>query len=150
MVGKWHLCPDDEMNLASTRRNWPTGRGFERWYGFLGAETSQWLFRSRQHLVDRPKSPEEGYHLSVDLTDKAIEFIMDAKAITRSRFPLLRARGVPRAAHAPRNGPTSTRAVSTSATRRCVSDAGPPEGARARPQGHHAAADPVHRTPRRV
>ena len=27
MVGKWHLCPTDEMNLASTRRNWPTGRG---------------------------------------------------------------------------------------------------------------------------
>ena len=42
MVGKWHLCPTDEMNLAATRRNWPTGRGFERWYGFLGAETNQW------------------------------------------------------------------------------------------------------------
>lgn len=42
MVGKWHLCPTVEMNLASARRNWPTGRGFERWYGFLGAETSQW------------------------------------------------------------------------------------------------------------
>ena len=41
MVGKWHLCPTDEMNLASTRRNWPSGRGFERWYGFLGAETNQ-------------------------------------------------------------------------------------------------------------
>jgi hypothetical protein len=43
MVGKWHLCPDAEMNLASTRRNWPTGRGFERFYGFLGAETNQWF-----------------------------------------------------------------------------------------------------------
>jgi arylsulfatase A-like enzyme len=42
MVGKWHLCPTVEMNLASTRRNWPTGRGFERFYGFLGAETNQW------------------------------------------------------------------------------------------------------------
>ena len=42
MVGKWHLCPEDEMNLASTRRNWPTGPGFERFYGFLGAETNQW------------------------------------------------------------------------------------------------------------
>jgi arylsulfatase len=30
------------MNVASTRRNWPSGRGFERWYGFLGAETNQW------------------------------------------------------------------------------------------------------------
>ena len=42
MVGKWHLCPTDEMNLAAPRRNWPSGRGFERWYGFLGAETNQW------------------------------------------------------------------------------------------------------------
>ena len=30
MVGKWHLCPDAEMNVASTRRNWPSGRGFDR------------------------------------------------------------------------------------------------------------------------
>ncbi len=42
MVGKWHLCPTDEMHLASMRRNWPGGRGFERFYGFLGAETDQW------------------------------------------------------------------------------------------------------------
>jgi len=47
MVGKWHLCPTVEMNLASTRRNWPTGRGFERWYGFLGAETSSGTPSSR-------------------------------------------------------------------------------------------------------
>ncbi|GEB61810.1 hypothetical protein GCM10017674_23420 [Streptomyces gardneri] len=36
LVGKWHLCAEDEMNLASTKRNWPIGRGFERFYGFLG------------------------------------------------------------------------------------------------------------------
>ena len=42
ITGKWHLCPTVEMNLASTRRNWPSGRGFERFYGFLGAETNQW------------------------------------------------------------------------------------------------------------
>jgi arylsulfatase len=42
MLGKWHCCPEDEMNLASTKRNWPTGRGFERNYGFLCGETSQW------------------------------------------------------------------------------------------------------------
>lgn len=41
MVGKWHLCPTDEMNLAAPRRNWPSGRGFERWHGFLGAENMQ-------------------------------------------------------------------------------------------------------------
>ena len=42
MVGKWHLCAEDEENLASIRQQWPTGRGFERFYGFLGAETNQW------------------------------------------------------------------------------------------------------------
>ena len=105
MVGKWHLCPDDEMNLASTRRNWPTGRGFERWYGFLGAETSQWFpdLVHDNHAVDQPKSPEEGYHLTVDLTDRAIEFIMDAKAIAPEKpFFLYYAPG---ACHAPHHAP---------------------------------------------
>jgi arylsulfatase len=105
MVGKWHLCPDDEMNLASTRRNWPSGRGFERWYGFLGAETSQWFpdLVHDNHVVDQPKSPEEGYHLTVDLTDRAIEFIMDAKAIAPEKpFFLYYAPG---ACHAPHHAP---------------------------------------------
>ncbi len=105
MVGKWHLCPEDEMNLASTRRNWPSGRGFERWYGFLGAETSQWYpdLVYDNHLVDQPKSPEAGYHLSVDLTDKAIEFIMDSKSIAPEKpFFLYYALG---ACHAPHHVP---------------------------------------------
>ena len=41
-VGKWHLTAADEMNLASRKTQWPLGRGFERFYGFLGAETNQW------------------------------------------------------------------------------------------------------------
>ena len=101
MVGKWHLCPEDEMNLASTRRNWPTGRGFERFYGFLGAETSQWYpdLVYDNHPVDQPKSPEEGYHFTDDITDKAIEFISDAKAIAPEKpFFLYYAPG---ACHAP-------------------------------------------------
>src|SRR5947209_1515176 len=105
MVGKWHLCPDDEMNLASTRRNWPSGRGFERWYGFLGAETSQWYpdLVYDNHPVDQPQSPEEGYHLTVDLTDKAIEFIRDAKAVAPEKpFMLYYAPG---ACHAPHHAP---------------------------------------------
>ena len=105
MVGKWHLCPTVEMNLASTRRNWPTGRGFERWYGFLGAETSQWYpeLTYDNHPVDQPKTPEEGYHFGEDITDKAIEFIMDAKAVAPDKPFLLyyapgrRSRAAPRA-----------------------------------------------------
>jgi arylsulfatase A-like enzyme len=105
MVGKWHLCPTDEMNLASTRRNWPTGRGFERFYGFLGAETNQWNpeLVYDNHPVDQPRSPEEGYHLTEDLTDKALEFIRDAKSIAPDKpFFLYFAPG---ACHAPHHVP---------------------------------------------
>ncbi|WEO77081.1 arylsulfatase [Cryobacterium sp. SO2] len=105
MVGKWHLCPDDEMNVASTRRNWPTGRGFERWYGFLGAETNQWYpeLVYDNHPVDQPALPEDGYHFSVDITDKAIEFIKDSKVIAPEKpFFLYYAPG---AAHAPHQAP---------------------------------------------
>jgi arylsulfatase A-like enzyme len=105
MVGKWHLCPTEEMNLASTRRNWPSGRGFERWYGFLGAETNQWYpdLVYDNHPVDQPRSPEEGYHLTDDLTDKALEFIADAKAVVPEKpFFLYYAPG---ACHAPHHAP---------------------------------------------
>ncbi|MEV6491613.1 arylsulfatase [Actinoplanes sp. NPDC051633] len=101
MVGKWHLCPTVEMNLAATRRNWPSGRGFERWYGFLGAETNQWYpdLVYDNHPVEQPRSPEEGYHFTEDITDKALEFIKDAKTIAPEKpFFLYYAPG---AAHAP-------------------------------------------------
>lgn len=101
MVGKWHLCPTVEMNLASTRRNWPSGRGFERWYGFLGAETNQWYpdLVYDNHPVDPPRTPEQGYHLTEDLTNKALEFIKDARAVAPDKPFLLYY--APGAAHAP-------------------------------------------------
>ena len=105
MVGKWHLCPTDEMNLASTRRNWPTGRGFERYYGFLGAETNQWYpdLIYDNHPVDQPRSPEEGYHFTADITDRALEFIKDAQAVAPEKpFMLYYAPG---ACHAPHQVP---------------------------------------------
>ncbi|HEY6397390.1 MAG TPA: arylsulfatase [Solirubrobacteraceae bacterium] len=105
MVGKWHLCAEDEMNLASIKNQWPIGRGFERFYGFLGAETNQWYpdLVYDNHPVEQPKSPEEGYHFSVDITDKALEFIRDAKAVAPEKpFFLYYAPG---AAHAPHHAP---------------------------------------------
>jgi arylsulfatase A-like enzyme len=105
MVGKWHLCPEAEMNLASSRRNWPTGRGFERFYGFLGAETNQWFpeLIYDSHPVDPPRTPEEGYHFSEDITDKALEFIRDAKVLAPDKpFFLYYAPG---ACHAPHHAP---------------------------------------------
>lgn len=82
-VGKWHLTPLEESNLAATKRHWPLGRGFERFYGFMGGETDQWYpeLIYDNHTTAPPATPEEGYHLSKDIADKTIEFIRDAKVI---------------------------------------------------------------------
>jgi arylsulfatase A-like enzyme len=82
-VGKWHLTPLEESNQASTKRHWPTSRGFERFYGFMGGETDQWYpdLVYDNHPVNPPGTPEDGYHLSKDIADKTIEFIRDAKMI---------------------------------------------------------------------
>jgi arylsulfatase A-like enzyme len=105
IVGKWHLCAEDEMNLASSKRQWPLGRGFERYYGFLGGETNQWYpdLIHDNHPVAPPSSPEEGYHFTSDITDKAIEFINDAKAIAPEKPFFLYY--CPGAAHAPHHVP---------------------------------------------
>jgi arylsulfatase len=105
LVGKWHLTAEDEMNLASSKRQWPLGRGFERFYGFLGGETNQWYpdLVYDNHPTKPPAQPEDGYHLTVDLTDKAIEFIQDAKAIAPDKPFLLYY--CPGAAHAPHHAP---------------------------------------------
>jgi arylsulfatase A-like enzyme len=41
-IGKWHLTPGEETDMSSWKGRWPLGRGFERFYGFLGGETNQW------------------------------------------------------------------------------------------------------------
>jgi arylsulfatase A-like enzyme len=82
-VGKWHLTPADEVDLSSWKGRWPLGRGFERFYGFMGGETNQWYpdLVYDNHFVDAPGAPEDGYHLSADLADRGIEFVRDAKAV---------------------------------------------------------------------
>ncbi|MCV7421613.1 arylsulfatase [Mycobacterium yunnanensis] len=100
-VGKWHLTPLEESNLAAAKRHWPLSRGFERFYGFMGGETDQWYpdLVYDNHPVAPPATPEEGYHLSKDLADKTIEFIRDAKVIAPDKpwFSYL----CPGAGHAP-------------------------------------------------
>ena len=81
-VGKWHLAPLEDCNAAGSRRYWPLSRGFDRFYGFLDGMTDQWyptLARDNQP-IDPPATPEQGYHLSKDLADNAIEFIRDHQA----------------------------------------------------------------------
>ncbi|MCH9734986.1 MAG: arylsulfatase [Actinomycetia bacterium] len=82
-VGKWHLTPLEESNLAASRRHWPLSRGFDRFYGFMGGETDQWYpeLIYDGHPVEAPGTPEEGYHFSKDMADKTIEFIRDSTMI---------------------------------------------------------------------
>jgi arylsulfatase len=82
-VGKWHLTPGEETGMAAWKKRWPLGRGFERFYGFLGGESSCWYpdLIHDNHPIEAPATPEEGYHIAKDLSDKAIEFISDAKSV---------------------------------------------------------------------
>jgi len=79
-VGKWHLTPAEETTPAGPYDRWPLGRGFERYYGFLGGDTDQWHpdLVHDNHSVRQPAMPEEGYHLNADLADHAIDFVKDA------------------------------------------------------------------------
>jgi len=80
-VGKWHLTPHVEMNMGARRDRWPLGRGFDRYYGFMGGDTNQWnpdLWEDN-HAIEPPRTPEEGYHLTEDLADKAIEYLTDLR-----------------------------------------------------------------------
>ncbi len=100
-VGKWHLTPGEECNLAAYKGRWPLGRGFERFYGWLGGETNSYFpdLVHDNHQIEAPARPEDGYHLADDLADKAIEFIRDAKVIDPDKpfFMYL----APQAGHAP-------------------------------------------------
>jgi arylsulfatase A-like enzyme len=72
--GKWHQTPASELTGMGPFERWPTGQGFEKFYGFQGGQTSQWepeIFDGTAR-VEQPRSPQEGYHLSEDLVDQSI------------------------------------------------------------------------------
>lgn len=104
-VGKWHLVPPEHTTPAGPYDRWPLGRGFERYYGFLGRDTNQWYpaLTYDNHPVAQPAQPEAGYHLNGDLADKAIQFIQDAHSNEPEKpFFLFYAAG---AGHAPHQVP---------------------------------------------
>ena len=104
-VGKWHLTPADQISAAGPYDRWPLGRGFERYYGFLGGDTHQYYpdLTYDNHRVEPPKTPEEGYHVTEDITEKAISFIADSKQVAPNKpFFLYYATG---AMHAPHHVP---------------------------------------------
>ena len=82
MVGKWHVTPLTESGATGPFDGWPLGRGFDRFYGFLDAETDQFapeLVSDNTH-IDPPGIYADGYHLTSDLIDQSIRFIADHTA----------------------------------------------------------------------
>jgi arylsulfatase len=79
-VGKWHLTRARDMSAAGPFGQWPLGRGFERYYGFLYSLVDQWNpeLVCDNHVIPTPRRP--GYHLTEDLVDQAIGMIRDQQA----------------------------------------------------------------------
>jgi arylsulfatase len=103
--GKCHEVPVWETSSAGPFDRWPTGSGFEHFYGFVGGEAHQYypaLYEGTKP-VEPGKTPEEGYHLTEDLTDKAIAWARQQKALAGDKpFFMYFAPG---ATHAPHHVP---------------------------------------------
>ncbi|MBJ30909.1 MAG: arylsulfatase [Acidimicrobiaceae bacterium] len=104
-VGKWHLTPMREASAVGPFGDWPLQRGFDRYYGFMQGETDQFhpeLYEDNR-LVDQPRTPEEGYHVTEDLVDRSIDLIRTQHTMVPERpFFLYLAFG---ATHAPHQAP---------------------------------------------
>ena len=103
--GKCHEVPLWETSPLGPFDRWPTGSGFEHFYGFIGGETNQYypaLYEGTT-AIEPPKTPEEGYHLTEDLADHAIGWVRQQKALMPDKpFFMYFAPG---AAHAPHQVP---------------------------------------------
>jgi arylsulfatase len=104
-VGKWHLTPATEMAAGSPRDKWPLGRGFDRYYGFMGGETDQYhpdLVQDNQP-IEPPCTPEDGDHLTEDMADHAIRYLADLRGASPTKPFFLWF--TPGACHAPHQAP---------------------------------------------
>jgi arylsulfatase len=103
--GKCHEVPLWETSPLGPFERWPTGSGFEYFYGFIGGETNQYypaLYEGTTP-IEPPRTPEEGYHLTEDLADHAIAWMRQQKALMPDKpFFMYFAPG---AAHAPHQVP---------------------------------------------
>jgi len=103
--GKCHEVPVWETSPMGPFRQWPTGSGFEYFYGFIGGETNQYFPALYEGTtpVEPPKTPPEGYHLTEDMTDKAIGWVRQQRALMPDKpFFMYFAPG---ATHAPHQAP---------------------------------------------
>ena len=82
--GKWHQTPPVEISTSGPFDRWPTGEGFDAFYGFMGAEMNHWypqLFDGTTP-VEPTQRPDDGYHLTEDLVDHAISWVGKQQTLT--------------------------------------------------------------------
>jgi arylsulfatase len=109
MFGKAHNTPEPEISPAGPFNRWPTGQGFDYFYGFNQGETNQWypvLYRNTA-AVSQPKSPEQGYHFTIDMTDEAIAWMHNVRATDKDKPWFMYYSAA--AAHAPHHAPREWR-----------------------------------------
>ncbi len=102
-VGKWHLTPMHHTGPAGPFDQWPTQRGFDRYYGFMDGAMNQWepFLTEDNHHVAIPDDPN--YHLSIDITNRALSMITAQKSLSPDKpFFLYMAFG---AGHSPHHVP---------------------------------------------
>jgi arylsulfatase A-like enzyme len=109
MFGKWHNTPEPDISPAGPFDRWPTGLGFDYFYGFNQGETHQYypiIYRNTTS-VPQPKSPEQGYHFTSDMTDEAIAWTRNVRAANPDKpwFNYFSTSGV----HAPHHAPADWR-----------------------------------------
>jgi arylsulfatase A-like enzyme len=102
--GKWHNTPEHETSNAGPFDRWPTGMGFEYFYGFLGGDTNQWdpALVENTTRIAKPQGNKD-YHFTTDIADKAIGWIRDQQSVTGGQ-PFF-AYFAPGACHAPHHAP---------------------------------------------
>jgi arylsulfatase A-like enzyme len=104
--GKCHEVPVWQTSPMGPFEAWPSGSGFEYFYGFIGGETNQYYPAIYEGTtpMEPEKTPEEGYHFTEDMTDKAIEWAHQQKSLMPDKpFFMYFAPG---ATHAPHHVPT--------------------------------------------
>lgn len=101
--GKYHETPPWEVSVSGPYDRWPTGSGFEKFYGFIGGETNQWAPAIYDGVtrVEHKQSPD--YHFTTDMTDQAIRWVSAQQSLTPDKpFYMYFAPG---ATHAPHHAP---------------------------------------------
>ncbi|GAB3625864.1 Arylsulfatase [Pandoraea terrae] len=101
--GKWHQAPDWEVSPSGPFDRWPTGEGFERFYGFLGGETDQYDPSLYDGTTPIMRPPGRNYHLSEDLATRATQWLSLQHSVTPNKPVFMYF--APGATHAPLQAP---------------------------------------------